>query len=114
VLSLAGHPYLNAHIANDGIRIVPGIHLGIGIDTGDALLAGGMDAFAPIIHPPEVAIPGIGRIGDQPVPADGGITWRKSVTLSLTVDHRAVDGAPTARFLATRAGLLADPGALMT
>src|SRR6202034_4908292 len=64
----------------------------------------GNDAFTPIINPPEVAILGVGRITDQPVPAPGGpggsggsgpgVAWRKSITLSLTVDHRAVDGAP--------------------
>jgi len=60
----------------------------------------GIDAFTPIINPPEVAILGVGRITDAPAPAQGGITWRKSMTLRLTVDHRGVDGAPAARFLA--------------
>jgi pyruvate dehydrogenase E2 component (dihydrolipoamide acetyltransferase) len=72
----------------------------------------GVDAFTPIINPPEVAILGVGRILDQPAPAAGGITWRKSMTLSLTVDHRAVDGAPAARFLAAVAGRL-QAGALV-
>jgi len=72
----------------------------------------GIDAFTPIINPPEVAILGIGRIDDRPVPAETGISWRKAVTLSLTVDHRAVDGAPAARFLATVAGYLEQPGRL--
>jgi pyruvate dehydrogenase E2 component (dihydrolipoamide acetyltransferase) len=40
------------------------------------------------------------------------VVWRKSITLSLTVDHRAVDGAPAARFLATLAGYLSKPTAL--
>jgi|HubBroStandDraft_6_1064221.scaffolds.fasta_scaffold97751_2 pyruvate dehydrogenase E2 component (dihydrolipoamide acetyltransferase) len=72
----------------------------------------GVDAFTPIINPPEVAILGVGRILDQPAPAASGITWRKSMTLSLTVDHRAVDGAPAARFLAAVAGRL-QAGALV-
>jgi len=72
----------------------------------------GIDAFTPIINPPEVAILGVGRITDQPAPSDGGITWRKSMTLSLTVDHRAVDGAPAARFLAGVADRLQAPAAL--
>jgi pyruvate dehydrogenase E2 component (dihydrolipoamide acetyltransferase) len=63
------------------------------------------------INPPEVAILGTGRITDHPVPDGGGVAWRKALTLSLTVDHRAVDGAPAARFLATLAGYLADPAA---
>jgi pyruvate dehydrogenase E2 component (dihydrolipoamide acetyltransferase) len=73
----------------------------------------GIDAFTPIINPPEVAILGVGRILDQPAPSAGGITWRKSMTLSLTVDHRAVDGAPAARFLAGVADRLQAPEALL-
>jgi pyruvate dehydrogenase E2 component (dihydrolipoamide acetyltransferase) len=73
----------------------------------------GIDAFTPILNPPEVAILGVGRITDQPAPAEGGITWRKSMTLSLTVDHRGVDGAPAARFLAAIADRLQDPDALL-
>jgi pyruvate dehydrogenase E2 component (dihydrolipoamide acetyltransferase) len=73
----------------------------------------GIDAFTPIINPPEVAILGVGRITDQPAPAGGGITWRKSMTLSLTVDHRGVDGAPAARFLAAVADRLQVPATLL-
>jgi pyruvate dehydrogenase E2 component (dihydrolipoamide acetyltransferase) len=73
----------------------------------------GIDAFTPIINPPEAAILGVGRITDQPAPAEGRITWRKSITLSLTVDHRGVDGAPAARFLAAVARRLEDPAALL-
>jgi pyruvate dehydrogenase E2 component (dihydrolipoamide acetyltransferase) len=75
----------------------------------------GIDAFTPIINPPEVAILGTGRVTDQPVPGDpggAGLAWRKTITLSLTADHRAVDGAPAARFLATLAGYLSKPEAL--
>jgi pyruvate dehydrogenase E2 component (dihydrolipoamide acetyltransferase) len=73
----------------------------------------GIDAFTPILNPPEVAILGVGRITDHPAPAGGGITWRKSMTLSLTVDHRGVDGAPAARFLAAIADRLEAPDALL-
>ena len=66
----------------------------------------GIDSFTPIINPPEIAILGVGRITDQPAPAESGIIWRKSMTLSLTVDHRGVDGAPAARFLAVVADRL--------
>ena len=67
---------------------------------------------ATVLYPPEVAILGVGRVTDQPVPDASGIAWRKSLTLSLTADHRAVDGAPAARFLATLAGYLSIPEAL--
>ncbi len=72
----------------------------------------GIDAFTPIINPPEVAILGTGRVTDQPAPDGPGVAWRKSVTLSLTAHHRADDGAPAARFLATLAGYLSKPTAL--
>lgn len=57
----------------------------------------GVDGFTPIVNPPQVAILGVGRI------ADG------AMTLSLTIDHRALDGVPGARFLADLADLLATP-----
>jgi pyruvate dehydrogenase E2 component (dihydrolipoamide acetyltransferase) len=58
-----------------------------------------VDAFTPIINLPEVAILGVGRIKEQPVVVDGEIVVRKMMWLSLTFDHRIIDGAPAARFL---------------
>jgi pyruvate dehydrogenase E2 component (dihydrolipoamide acetyltransferase) len=72
----------------------------------------GIDSFTPIINPPEVAILGVGRITDRPVPSDDGMAWRKVMTLSLTIDHRAVDGVPGAEFLQTLANQLDQPQAL--
>ncbi|WP_205739539.1 dihydrolipoamide acetyltransferase family protein [Georgenia sp. SYP-B2076] len=69
----------------------------------------GIDAFTPIINPPEVAILGVGRIVDQPARDGDGLLWRKVVTLSLTIDHQAVDGAPGAAFLETLDEFLASP-----
>ena len=59
----------------------------------------GVDAFTPIINLPETAILGVGRIKPRPVVRDGQIVARETVWLSLTIDHRLVDGAPAARFL---------------
>jgi pyruvate dehydrogenase E2 component (dihydrolipoyllysine-residue acetyltransferase) len=59
----------------------------------------GIDAFTPIINPPECAILGVGRINEKLVRIPRGAEWRHMMTLSLTFDHRAVDGAPTAAFL---------------
>jgi pyruvate dehydrogenase E2 component (dihydrolipoamide acetyltransferase) len=73
----------------------------------------GIDGFTPIINPPEVAILGVGRITDRPVPADDGLAWRKVMTLSLTIDHRAVDGVPGAQFLQTLTKQLDQPQALL-
>ena len=72
----------------------------------------GIDAFTPILNPPEVAILGVGRVVDRPVRQDQGLTWRKAMTLSLTIDHRVVDGAPGADFLQTLSKLLASPPSL--
>jgi pyruvate dehydrogenase E2 component (dihydrolipoamide acetyltransferase) len=61
-----------------------------------------IDAFTPIINLPECAILGIGRIVARPVVVDEEtetVAVRKMVALSLTFDHRVVDGAPAARFL---------------
>jgi pyruvate dehydrogenase E2 component (dihydrolipoamide acetyltransferase) len=58
-----------------------------------------IDAFTPIINLPEAAILSAGWIKDRPAAADGEIIARKMMWLSLTFDHRLVDGAPAARFL---------------
>lgn len=59
----------------------------------------GVDAFTPIINLPECAILGVGRIRPEPVVVDGQVAVRQRMWLSLTFDHRLVDGAPAARFL---------------
>jgi pyruvate dehydrogenase E2 component (dihydrolipoamide acetyltransferase) len=58
-----------------------------------------IDAFTPIINPPESAILGVGRIVAKPVAIGGQVVVRDIVTLSLSFDHRLIDGAPAARFL---------------
>jgi pyruvate dehydrogenase E2 component (dihydrolipoamide acetyltransferase) len=59
----------------------------------------GIDSFTPILHAPQVAILGIGRIIEKPAVHAGQIVPRAMMTLSLTFDHRIVDGAPAAAFL---------------
>jgi pyruvate dehydrogenase E2 component (dihydrolipoamide acetyltransferase) len=58
-----------------------------------------IDAFTPIINLPECAILGVGRIAERPAVVNGQICARSRMWLSLTFDHRLVDGAPAARFL---------------
>ena len=58
-----------------------------------------VDIFTPIINQPEVAILGIGKIAERPVVYHGVVISRATMWLSLTFDHRAVDGAPAAAFL---------------
>ena len=60
-----------------------------------------IDAFTPILNTPEVGILGIGGIHEAVVPREGKIVIGQVMTLSLTFDHRAVDGAPAAAFLQT-------------
>jgi len=59
----------------------------------------GVDVFTPIINPPETAILGVGRVVEKPVVVEGQIVVRPVMQLSLTFDHRVVDGAPAAQFL---------------
>ena len=66
--------------------------------TVTALGMFGVDAFTPIINSPNTAILGVGRIRNETVWADGAPEPRPVLTLSLTWDHRAFDGAPAARF----------------
>ena len=58
-----------------------------------------VDAFTPIIDPPQVAILGVGRVVEKPTVFEGEITVRSMMVLSLTFDHRALDGAPAGEFL---------------
>jgi pyruvate dehydrogenase E2 component (dihydrolipoamide acetyltransferase) len=72
----------------------------------------GVDAFTPVINPPNVAILGVGRIRDDLSLVDGEVRAVKRLTLSLTWDHRVLDGAPAAAFCQTIVRLLADPAHL--
>lgn len=73
-----------------------------------------VDGFTPIINPPEVAILGVGRIVEKPALYRGEISKRLMMTLSLTFDHRVVDGAPAADFLRTVKSILESPYLLFT
>jgi pyruvate dehydrogenase E2 component (dihydrolipoamide acetyltransferase) len=66
----------------------------------------GVDSFTPIIHLPQCAVLGVGRIVREAVIVDDDIEARDRMTLCLTFDHRITDGAPAARFLdAVRQGI---------
>jgi len=69
----------------------------------------GIDAFTPIVNPPEIAILGVGRINEKLMRVPRGAEWRHVMTLSLTFDHRVVDGAPAAAFLQSVGKRLEDP-----
>ncbi len=69
----------------------------------------GVEAFTPIINLPQAGILGIGKIMEKPVVLGGGIHVRSMLTLSLVFDHRLLDGAPAAKFLAKVKALLEQP-----
>jgi len=157
--ALAEHPEINAQLTETGLQTMPGINLGLAVDTERGLLvpvvrdvpakslrqinqeinslaeraikgrslpdelSGGtftitnlgayeIDAFTPLINPPECAILGVGRIVSKPVGLNGQIVLRETLALSLSFDHRLVDGAPAAKFLQRVKQLIERPFAL--
>jgi pyruvate dehydrogenase E2 component (dihydrolipoamide acetyltransferase) len=64
--------------------------------------------FTPIVNHPEVAILGVGKMGWQPVHRDGAFVPRLVLPLSLSYDHRVIDGADAARFTTRLSELLSD------
>ena len=66
-----------------------------------------------IINYPEVAILLVGRIYEKPVAVNGNVEIRKVLPLSVTFDHRIIDGAEAARFMMDLKSFLEDPGMLL-
>jgi pyruvate dehydrogenase E2 component (dihydrolipoamide acetyltransferase) len=108
-------------LAADAERVTTAVRAG---DRSPALVIGstftvsslggyGVTFFTPVINPPEVGILGVGHASQVPRPSEQGIVWRSMLPLSLTIDHRAVDGVPAAAFLATVVGYLESPARLM-
>ena len=73
-----------------------------------------VDGFTPILKPPETGILGVGRVKEKPAVYNGEIAIRFMMFLSLTFDHRVVDGAPANDFLQTVARYLQNPLLAMT
>jgi pyruvate dehydrogenase E2 component (dihydrolipoamide acetyltransferase) len=69
----------------------------------------GIETFTPIINPPEAAILGVGCISEELALDRGQVVPRSVVSLSLTIDHRIVDGAPGASFMQTLVRFLEHP-----
>ncbi len=69
----------------------------------------GVDAFSAIVNPPQAAILAVGRIADRVVPVDGQPAVRPTMVLTLSCDHRALDGARGAQFLGALADLVEEP-----
>jgi pyruvate dehydrogenase E2 component (dihydrolipoamide acetyltransferase) len=151
--ALGDHPHVNSQITEDGVALLPEVHVGMAVALDEGLMvpvvrntptldleslaaetsrlaaatrAGalqladleggtfsvtalgmfGVDGFTPVINPPNTAILGVGRLRDE-VAWDGDTPRRRTVlTLSLTWDHRAFDGAPAAEFASAVKGHL--------
>ncbi len=144
--ALRDHPFLNATLENEQIKVFEDINVGFAVATEQGLvvpvvhnadqktvseiaakvkelvekarqgklskedLTGGtftitnlgmygVDVFIPIINPPETAILGVGRIAEKLTLVDNQVKIKPVMQLSLSYDHRIVDGAPAAQFL---------------
>jgi pyruvate dehydrogenase E2 component (dihydrolipoamide acetyltransferase) len=73
----------------------------------------GVDAFSAIVNPPQAAILAVGRIADRVVAVDGRPAVQPTTVLTLSCDHRALDGARGAQFLGALADLVEEPLALL-
>jgi pyruvate dehydrogenase E2 component (dihydrolipoamide acetyltransferase) len=68
-----------------------------------------IDEFTAVINPPETGILAVGRIVPKPVAHDGAVQVRRRMRLTMSCDHRVIDGATGARFLQTLTGMLDNP-----
>jgi pyruvate dehydrogenase E2 component (dihydrolipoamide acetyltransferase) len=72
-----------------------------------------IDEFTAVINPPETGILAVGRMTPQPVVHDGAVAIRRRMRLTMSCDHRVIDGATGARFLQTLKGMLENPLAMV-
>ena len=70
----------------------------------------GVQQFIAVLNPPQAAILAVGSVEERPVARDGEVVVRPMMTVTLTCDHRTVDGADGARFLEDVKAFLEEPG----
>ena len=70
----------------------------------------GVEQFIAVLNPPQAAILAVGAVEDRPVAHDGAVVVRPMMTMTLTCDHRTIDGATAADFLRTVKDFLEEPG----
>jgi pyruvate dehydrogenase E2 component (dihydrolipoamide acetyltransferase) len=87
--------------------------LTLGTFTLTNLGAWDIDDFTPIVNHPESAILGVGRIVEKPVARSGQVVIEPRLALSLSFDHRIIDGAPGAAFLKTIKDLIEEPALML-
>ena len=157
--ALHEHPMVNSQITDEGIAVLPGVHVGMAVSVDNGLMVPvvrqplnldlsalaqetarlalaardgkltmddlegatfsvstlgmyGVDGFTPIINPPNAAILGVGRLRDDVIIDNGDARTTKRLTLSLTWDHRVLDGAPAAAFCQSIVRFLSQPDVL--
>ena len=156
-VALLRHREVNAHFADDELRIFPNAHVGLAVATERGLIVPvqreverkslvqiaaerkelvqrtregklsqddleggtftisnlgmyGVEIFTAVLNPPQAAILAVGAIEEKPVVANGDFVGRPLMAMTLTCDHRAVDGAKAAEFLRELKTLLEEPG----
>jgi pyruvate dehydrogenase E2 component (dihydrolipoamide acetyltransferase) len=73
----------------------------------------GVEQFVAVLNPPQAAILAVGAVEDRPVARDGELVVRPMMTMTLTSDHRALDGATASDFLRTVKSFLEEPGLML-
>ena len=156
-IALLRHREVNAHFADDEIRIFPNANVGLAVATERGLVVPvirecerkslvqiaadrgelvqrareaklsaedlqdgtftisnlgmyGVEHFIAVLNPPQAAILAVGAIEERPVAEDGELVVRPMMSMTLTCDHRAVDGAKAAELLRELKSLLEEPG----
>jgi pyruvate dehydrogenase E2 component (dihydrolipoamide acetyltransferase) len=156
-IALLRHREVNAHFADDELRIFPNAHIGLAVATERGLIVPvqreverkslvqiaaerkeivqrtregklsqedldggtftisnlgmyGVEIFTAVLNPPQAAILAVGAIEEKPVVDNGDFVARPLIAMTLTCDHRAVDGAKAAEFLRELKTLLEEPG----
>ena len=74
----------------------------------------GIEEFTAVINPPEAGILAVGAVEERPVVVDGQVVARPRMRITMSCDHRVIDGAQGARFLATLKAFLEEPAAILT
>ena len=73
----------------------------------------GIREFTAIINPPEAGILAVGAVEEIPVVVDGEVAIRPRMRVTMSCDHRVIDGAQGSRYLATLKGMLEEPAAIL-
>jgi len=156
-IALLRHREVNAHFADDELRIFPSAHIGLAVATERGLVVPvireverkslvqlapergqlvertreskvtqedledgtftisnlgmyGVEIFTAVLNPPQAAILAVGAIEEKAIVEEGEVVVRPVMAMTLTCDHRAVDGAKAAEFLRELKLLLEEPG----